>query len=445
MSFTTDYRVENFVLETKWNDFPNDVQEQARLCAMDLFGALLLGVKAPVYAVGCKMVESTFQTGKTPVLGDNFQSSVLGAAAAMAHASNAYDLDDGHNLTRSHPGTSFIGALLAVAYDVNCTLREFFESLVICYEITLRMGAAIMDHYKFPHSSGTFGAVGSALALGKLSGFNRDELNHLLSVAEFNAPLVPGIRSVEFPSMNKDGVAFGTMIGLLAFQEVKSGFTGNRNMLEKDEYRLLCHDLGVNYQILDLYFKAYPCCRWVHPAFEACRELILDSCFDSNQIVEVIVESFERATLLSKIIPSDPDEAQYNIAYPVSAMLVRGKFGMEELAEEAFHDEKIHDMMKKLTFSVDSEMEARFPKERLCRITIKLDDHRVLRSSVCKAKGEAGEVDREWIQKKLISLLSPSYEVSIVHKIFALVEGSVEQKMRTIIDQLNESILGGKR
>ncbi|NLY37405.1 MAG: MmgE/PrpD family protein [Tissierellia bacterium] len=443
MSFTTDYRVEDFVLQTRWDDFPLNVQEQARLCTIDLVGALLLGVRAPVYSVGRSMVEATFQKGNIAVLGDGFKSSALGAAIAMGHASNAYDLDDGHNITRTHPGSSFVSALMAASYDVDCSLQEFMQALVICYEITQRMGAALMEYYQFPHSSGTFGAVGSALAWGQLYGLNKNQINMLLSVSEFNAPLVPGIRSVEFPSMNKDGVAFGTMIGLLAFQEVKAGFTGNKNMLERNEFSWLTEDLGQNYQIMDLYFKGYPCCRWVHPAFEACKELAKTYNFDPQQIEEVEIESFERATLLSKIIPSDPDEAQYNIAYPVSAMLVRGKFGMEELQDEAFSDPLIIEMMKKLKFIVDPDMEAKFPQERLCRVTLKLSDGRKFKSSICKAMGEAGEVDRDWIKEKFESLLGPIYGIEATKEILLILEGRLDQDMREIINKINELVMGG--
>lgn len=78
----------------------------------------------------------------------------------MGHSSNAFDIDDGHNLTRAHPGTSFVGAVLAAAYEKNVSLKEFLTAMLVAYEVTVRSGAAIMDYYKFAHSSGTFGAVG---------------------------------------------------------------------------------------------------------------------------------------------------------------------------------------------------------------------------------------------------------------------------------------------
>ena len=147
----------------------------------------------------------------------------------------AFEELDIHNMTRAHPGTSVIGGILAASCEKGLKRDKFLETLLVSYETTIRSGAAIMDYYQWAHSSGTFGAVGTAAGVGRIYGFTKEQLNNTLSVAEFNAPIVPGIRSVEYPSMNKDGVPFGVMVGMLAVIETQCGFTGNKNLLESDE------------------------------------------------------------------------------------------------------------------------------------------------------------------------------------------------------------------
>jgi hypothetical protein len=115
---------------------------------------------------------------------------------------------------------------LAAAYERDISLCDFLAAMLVSYETTIRIGAAIMDYYDYAHSSGTFGAIGVAAGVGRIYGFTKEEMNNVLSVAEFNAPLVPGIRSVEYPSMNKDGVPFGVMVGALAVMETLCGFEG---------------------------------------------------------------------------------------------------------------------------------------------------------------------------------------------------------------------------
>jgi 2-methylcitrate dehydratase PrpD len=401
MRFITDYRLENYILGEKWENLPAEVKERMRACFLDLFGALASGSRSEQFKVGLSLARDIFKDGDVAIIGTDEKLGFLGAATAMGHSSNAYDIDDGHNITRAHHGTSFIGAILAAAYEKNITKNEFLTALLVAYEASVRSGAAIMDYYNFAHSSGTFGAVGVAVGVGRIYGFTREELNNVISIAEFNAPLVPGIRSVEYPSMNKDGVPFGVMTGILAVKESAAGFTGNKNLLEADEYRHYLDDLGEKYEVMSLYFKPYPCCRWAHPAIDALTVLMKENGIKAENVAAVTVKTFERATLLSKIEPKTADEAQYNIAYPVATAVIYGDFGIEHLSEDSLYDKKVLSMMKKLRFETDPKLDKEFPKRRICRVEIETLDGKKYLSPECEPRGEACEnIGIEWLSDK---------------------------------------------
>ena len=403
MKFTTDYRLERFLLETKWEDLPAEVQQRLRGCMLDLLGALISGSGSEQFRVGVRLAKKIFRDGDIPAIGTKETFSTVGAATAMGHSSNAYDIDDGHNIIRAHPGTSFIGGLLAVGYEKDVDAKEFLTSLYVAYEATIRMGAAIMDYYQYAHSSGTFGAVGVVAGGGRMYGFNKEQMNNALSISEFNAPLVPGIRSVEYPSMNKDGVPFGVMVGELALEAGMCGFTGNKNLLEAEEYSHYLDDLGVKHEVMDLYFKPYPCCRWGHPAIDACLAVMADNKVSAEDIEQVIVETFYKATQLSKGIPASADEAQYNIAYPVASSIVNNGFSIAQV--EQTDDPKVHKMMEKLTFVCDKELDEQFPAKRLCRVRMVLKDGRTVVSGVHEPRGEAFEnIDYNWLGEKFLRI-----------------------------------------
>ena len=84
---------------------------------LDLLGALVAGSGSGQFAAGLALARRAFRSGDIPVIGAADTFDFLGASAAMGHASNAYDIDDGHNIIRAHPGTSFIGGLLAAGYE----------------------------------------------------------------------------------------------------------------------------------------------------------------------------------------------------------------------------------------------------------------------------------------------------------------------------------------
>lgn len=441
MHFETDYRLENYILNTNWNDLPPHVQERMKGCMIDLFGALIVGSRSRQFDAGLSLAKSVFGSGDIAVVGTDARFSFAGASTAMGHSSNAYDIDDGHNITRAHPGTSFVGAILAAAYKQNVTRNEFLTALLVAYEATVRMGAALMDYYNYAHSSGTFGAVGVAAGVGRLFEFNKEQLNNALSVAEFNAPLVPGIRSVEYPSMNKDGVPFGVMTGVLAVLDTQCGFTGNKHMLEADQYRHYLDDLGQKYQVMDLYFKPYPCCRWAHPAIDACIELIKKHNISTNEIKKVTIHTFRRATMLSKIVPQTADEAQYNIAYPVASAIIYGDFGFTQVLEENLNDTAVIDMMNRLEFKVDENLDARFPAERICRAEIETKDGKHFISSECEPRGEAKEnIGIDWLSDKFYRITGPVLSKDAQDTLLELITQNGDLPIREIVDTTNKKL-----
>lgn len=440
MNFTTDHKLERFILDTEWQTLPTEVRARMRGCFIDLVGALAVGSRSAQFDSGLKLAERLYGKGEIAVIGTDARLTFMGAATAMGHSSNAYDIDDGHNMTRAHPGTSFVGGILAAAYERGISKNEFLTAMLVAYETTVRIGAAIMDYYKYAHSSGTFGAVGVAAGVGRIYGFTKEEMNNVLSVAEFNAPLVPGIRSVEYPSMNKDGVPFGVMVGALAVMDCMCGFTGNKNLLESDEYRHYLDDLGEKYQVMDLYFKPYPCCRWAHPAIDACTGLMREHGIGAEDIEHATVKTFKRATLLSKIEPKTADEAQYNIAYPVAASLVYGDFGIEHVMDESLSDPRILDMMKRLSFEVDDELDAKFPAKRICRAELRTKDGRVFISDECEPRGEAHEnISVEWLADKFRRITAPVLTGEGQERIISMISSEEDMPIRDVVDVINAS------
>ena len=439
MRFETSYKLEDFILNTQYNDLPIDVKTRLKGCFVDLLGALIVGSRSEQFEVGLRLAETIYGKGDIPVIGSDKKFNFLGASAAMGHSSNAYDIDDGHNLTRAHPGTSFIGGILAAAYEKNLTKNEFLTALLVAYETTIRSGAAIMDYYNYAHSSGTFGAVGVAAGVGRIYGFSREQLNNVLSVAEFNAPLVPGIRSVVYPSMNKDGVPFGVMIGALAIMETLCGFEGNKNLLESDEHKHYLDDLGENYEVMNLYFKPYTCCRWGHPAIDACIEVLDKYNLNYTDIKKVTIRTFHRATLLSKIVPKAVDEAQYNIAYPVAASLIYKDFGFAQVRKEALGDPKVVEMMDKLFFETDEEFDKQFPARRICKAVIETSDGKIYESSECEPRGEAKEnIGFDWLADKFRRITGPVFTSEGQETLLKMIADDDDLSIRQIVDTANK-------
>ena len=200
--------------------------------------------------------------------------------------------------------------------------------------------------------------------------------------------MAPVMRSVETPSMNKDGIYFGSYTGMTAALMAGEGIYGKRYLLSEPEYGALAESLGTDYKIMGLYFKFFTCCRWAQPAIAGCLSLKKKHEFLMDDIKAIRLLTFQAAADLYSEEPENTEEAQYSIVYPIAAAVRYGELGPREVGEECLHDPATHALMKKITFGVKEEFEARFPAERLCEVEIELLDGRVFNSGIMCPPGE---------------------------------------------------------
>lgn len=442
MNFITDYKIENYILKTTWDTFPTEVKKRAVVCGIDLMIALLLGSKGKQYATGKKVASVIGSQGDIPVIGTDERFNLFGATLALGHASNSFDIDDGHNMIKGHPGTSFIAGILAASLEKDVDYKEFLTTLVIAYDVAVRSGLAMQHHYNYLHSTGAYGAVATAAGISRLLNLNEEQLNNALSISDFHAPLVPVMRAVEYPSMNKDGVPFGAITGVLSVIETLNGYSGKTHLLELEEYKYLLETLGTDYEIMNLYFKPYTCCRWAHPPILASITLIKNHGIKTEDIERVEVKTFVAATRLSKIIPKSTDEAQYNISYPIAAAIIYEDLGFSQVIDENLGNADVLDMMKKIEFQVDEKLESAFPARRQCKVSIVLKNGNRFTSDTYEPIGEAKDnVDLDWITEKYFRITKPILNETAQQKIFALLTENLDSPVRKIIDSINDLLI----
>lgn len=444
MEFLTDYKLEEYILNLKWDDLTDEVRERTIMCSIDLFGALILGSYGSQYKIGQNLAKSLGLNGNIPIIGNHDSKyNILGATMILSHASNSFDIDDGNKQICGHPGASFIGGVLAAALDKNINYSQFLTTLAVCYECTIRWAIAMQNHYGYLHSTGAYGAFGTATGIGRIFDLTKEQLNTALSIADYHAPMTPVMRAVEYPSMNKDGVPFGSLIGCVAVLESLFGYTGKTHLLELSEYRNLLDDIGIKNYILDLYFKPYSCCRWTHQPIKACFDLKEKYNIIPDQIRTVNIHTFQSAAKLSKIKPIDTDEAQYNIAFPVACSLVCEDVGLDEISDLNVKNKKVLDMMDKLKFIVDPELDRLFPDKRLAYVEILLKDGRAYKSQIYEAAGEPDDpkLNLDWIKNKFRRITKPVIHEEQQNTILNLLSCCSEVDIRTILSTISHSLI----
>jgi 2-methylcitrate dehydratase PrpD len=379
-----------FIRDLKLERVPKAVVHQAKRCLLDLVGAGLAG--AHVRGAGILLDFSSDQMkGRreaTVIRGGRKRSSVA-AALVNGFIVNALDIDDGYRKVKGHPGAAVFPAVLALSEKVSASGKAFLEALIVGYEIGIRAGEILHSHYGYYHGSGSWGAIASAAAGGKLLGLSEAEMKHALGIAEAFAPLVPEMRAVEYPSMApKDGIPWGAMVGTSAALLARRGFTGIPSLLGDQKRNRDVFTLGKDFRILGIYFKPYPCCRWAHPALDGLLSIRKKAGLNHRKIESIIVRTFSEAASLFSGPPTTLENAEYSLSYPLAVAAVFGEFSPNYLAEPYFRNRDVLRMMRKIAIKTDRRFQGQFPARCLSEVEVRTKQGKVYRSEVLTVRGD---------------------------------------------------------
>lgn len=375
----------HFTLETRWEDLPSSVQHQAKRCLLDGLGSLLAGTTTPVAEITTKIAREQFPGTQATILGREGRVSAIGAALANGFAANALDVDDGHRMVKGHPGSPLYPVLFAASELAPVSGRSFLTSLVIGYEVGIRAGLIRHRTSSTYHSSGSWGAIAGAAAGGRLLGLDDPQLRHALGTAEYHAPIAPMMRGIATPSMGKDSIGWGSMVAMSSILMTKEGFTGIQPLFDQTPDPSWVADLGVTYEIMNLYFKPYCACRWAQPAVAGTLAVIREAEIDPQEIEQINVRTFREAASLSTRPPGNTEEAQYNMAFPIAAAVLDGDVGPKQVLPPRIHDPDIALLMGKVSLLAEEKFQKEFPARALAEVEIKTKRGRRLTSDTCAA------------------------------------------------------------
>ena len=383
----TEYAL-TFIHDIPWRDLPADVQHQAKRCLLDTLGAMVAGTQTPAARLMADFAVSQFGGNEVEILIDGRRASLVGVALASGFAANALDIDDGFRGVKGHPGACVLPALLAASQRQPVSGKEFLTALVVGYETGIRAGLIRHATYSTYHSSGSWGAIGAAVAVGRMLGLDRQALGKAIGVAEYHAPIAPMMKGIETPSMGKDSIGWGAMVGMSAALLAQEGFTGIKPLFDESPEPGWITELGTQYEILNVYAKPYACCRWAQPAIAAVLRVVQREHLPPDEIAGIRVRTFAAAASLSQAHPRNTEQAQYNLTYPVAAALLDGELGPRQVLPPRLFDKDVLALADLVSVEVKPEYDEAFPAKTYAEIELRTTDGRTLESGRMEARWE---------------------------------------------------------
>ncbi len=310
------------------------------------------------------------------LLFDGRSASPVGAALAGAMSIDSLDGHDGYPPAKGHIGVAVLPAILAAADTMPSALdgRAFLNLVVLGYELAARMAAAQHATTTDYHASGSWNGVACAAIVARMLGLDRSQTREAMGIAEYHGPRSQMMRCIDHPTMVKDSSGWGAMAGVSSAYLARSGFTGAPAVIvESTEVESFWQDLGSRWRITEQYFKPYPVCRWAHGQIAAVQSLQQTHDIKHETIEHIEIITFYEACCLNHPRPSNTEQAQYSLPFPVAALLVKGKVGAEEVTT-GLSDPDVLRLADRVDMTEATLQDPRYPGQRISKAIITLAD-----------------------------------------------------------------------
>ncbi len=384
-------KLAEFALKFRLEDCPKEVIHQAKRCTLETIGCALGGAKTPLAQVAAKAVGRLGEGGVATIVGFGRRTAPDKAAFVNGVAANALDYDGGVVL-QGHYGGTVIFSALAMAELTGSSGRQFLEAVIAAYEVTTRIGEATRpspEHRRLVSGYGPHQGYAAVVTAGKLLGLDTDRMVHAFGIYGAFAP-VPSAAQWNWRnrplSWTKDMVGWPSVSGINAALLAESGFLGPRTIFEGDRsfWRMAASDrfvpealldgLGERFNILKLYFKAYPTCRWNQAALDGIQQILHRNGWTDADVASVQV-GVARALVDQQFEDYEPHnlvDAQFSMPYAVALILHGEKPGPHWYDPPLFHSPLIRQTMRKVTVRLDAEMEKLFVDKRMAAAIVRV-------------------------------------------------------------------------
>ena len=398
--------VAEFVVNTKYEDIPDEVVALGKKTLLDGFGLALAGSASVVAPVVRRYIATLASATKSAtIVGTSMKTPPRFAAFANGISIHADDYDDTGSAL--HVAAPILPPAFALCEEGRRSGKDLMLAFHVGVEVASKIGDAIFPRHDREgfHTTGTMGSFGSAAACARLRGLTSEQTAYALGIAASQAS---GIRR-NFGSMTKAFHAgHAAENGSVAADLAALGFTAAGDVLETPlgffqaagggfDPAAIVNRLGRPWMFAspgDL-IKRFPCGTIQQPVMDATLRLIAE-----NKIKAIDVERVEvggnqsNVNTLFRHRPTTGLEAKFSMEFAVAILLVDGKAGLGQFTDASVSRAEVQDMVARVNFRADPEFDTlgrdgafQAVLEEPMIIRVRMKDGRTLSTRTEPAKG----------------------------------------------------------
>ncbi len=379
------------------------VRERVQYLLLDHLAVTLRGSVLPSSLAAYQMLATMHgNTGDgATILGRQERVEAAWAALANGIAAHGLEMDDVENRSSLHPGVVVFPAALALAEQLGAAVSDFYAAVVVGYEVTLRVGAALNPAAAYErgfHPTAICGTLGAAAASARLLRLAPQQTNMALGIA--------GSMAAGSMAYLHDGAwtkrlhpGWASHAGIMAARLAAAGFSGPSAILESrygflsayssaSDVDKLQRNPENHFAIMDVSLKPYACCRYMHGPIDCLLEIRRLHAPDPAHIKRIdcgvltggrglIADPIEQKRQAGNIV-----EAQFSMPYGAVVALLTGQAGLSVFTEEELHNPAVRALMQKVSCYSSAALDDYYPAEWRAAASVEMDDGSVYSATV---------------------------------------------------------------
>jgi 2-methylcitrate dehydratase PrpD len=389
------------------DDAPPEVVERMKALVLDLLRVVTVGAPLPWSRATRTLALQLGGRGVSSLLLSGDKLDPARAAFVNGAYAHACDLDDTHVGSMHHAGASILPAALAMAEQEGSDGRALLEAAIVGYEASLRIGLATQPSLfqRGFMATPTCGALGAALAAGKLLRFDASDMAGALGAAGAYAGGLAQFYHSGGITKRLNG-ARGAESGVMAALLTRAGIWGPRDILEGEAgfFRAFAQTshpkrvtdaLGQTFRLMEVSTKIHAGAGRLQAAVDAGLALGAEHGLRAGDIldVEVGIPKVIQGRL-TQLQPPDLQSAQLSVPFSLAMALTLGgtRGPQSALRREDYERALVADEVRALSGRVrcvlDAEVEAGTNTEEVpAKVALRLADGRTLTTRVDHPRG----------------------------------------------------------
>ena len=378
-----EQKIVEFTLGTAFADLNEGAIRAARMRLIDSVGVGLAAFLAPPVRIARRIAQPTAGPLKSTIWGTGVRTTPEMAAFVNGTMVRYLDLNDAYRTKDAHHPSDYLPGILALAEAIGATGERFIEALAISFEIQCRFTDSVPwndNGFDQPVS----GALGTAMAAGKLLGLGEESLRDALALS-----LIPNLctyqtRAGELSMWKGCAGPNGARNGLFAALLAAEGMSGPYEAFD-GIFGVWNQTLGERYEV-DLAVDNSPDRVWAlqqsniktYAVRDSCQ-LPIDTALDlrgliaATDIRSLRIDTYHSAWLGAVKdpelwAPKTRETADHSMLFSVACALFDGNVTPDSFERMRFADTDVLDLIGRTRVEVLDEFTEATPEERNCRI-----------------------------------------------------------------------------